>query len=116
MRLSELLGAQAVDQGGHRLGEVHDVRLREEGGEQGAGPRYVVDGVVTGVGALGARLGYVHGEVAGPWVLSWMMGRMAGRYRYVPWAAVASFDGKRLSVDADVDALVHPGQREPDER
>jgi hypothetical protein len=67
MRLSELLGAEVVDQAGRSAGRVHDVRLVQDGpliGGFGAGLR--LDGLIVGRRAVGARLGYERGDMGGP--------------------------------------------------
>ncbi len=115
MRLSELLGAEAVDQGGNVLGEVHDVRLREEVTDAGNNRRFVVDGFLVGAGSIGARLGYSYGEVTGPWLLALIMRTLARRARYLPWRDVASFDAQHLVVPAGAQALAdaaHPRRGE----
>ncbi len=109
MRLSEMVGAEAVDKGGNALGEIHDVRLREAT-DGDAGPRFVVDGVLVGVGAVAARLGYAHGQVGGPALLAWALRRLARRAHYVPRQHVTSFEGNRLLLGALGEALVHPSE------
>jgi hypothetical protein len=58
MRLSELLGAEAVDQAGRSACHVHDVRLVQDGPLVGGfGASLRVDGLLVGRRAVGARLG-----------------------------------------------------------
>ncbi len=109
MRLSEMLGLRAVDEDDNALGEVHDVRLQEVTDGDGH-RRFVVDGILLRAGAVGARLGYAYGQVAGPRLLAWAMRRLARRALYVPWTAVTSFEGKRLIVGTSVQAMVHPDE------
>ena len=45
MRLSELLGAEVVDEHGRAVGKAHDVRLEQAGpGLEGLGPSWRVRG------------------------------------------------------------------------
>lgn len=58
MRLSELLGAEVVDEHGRSAGRVHDVRLEQDGpmiGTFGASLRLA--GLIVGRRALAARFG-----------------------------------------------------------
>ena len=107
MRLSELLGVEVVDQDGNVLGEVHDVRLREDEPGAGRDGRFVIGALVLGVGSLGGRLGYAHGAVEGPWVLARRLRRLSRHARCVPWQHVASFAANRLVATAAAEDLVH---------
>ena len=103
MRLSELLDARVVDADGTELGSIEDVRLAQDGPllmPFGAALR--VEAVVAGRGALGTRLGFVRGDVRGPWLLRWIFGALERRARYVPWEVVESWaDGVvRVTVRA----------------
>jgi hypothetical protein len=73
----------------------------------GTGPRLVVDGVLVGVGAVGARLGYAYGQVGGPTLLAWALRRLARRARYMPRRHITSFEGNRLLLGTLGEALVH---------
>lgn len=108
MRLAELLWAEAVTDVGDALGRVHDVRLRLAQPPDGE-PALVVEGVIVGVGALSARLGYATGDVAGPWILAAVARRLGRSARYVAWSRVVSFDDGVLRVRGPADDLPHPG-------
>ena len=110
MRLADLLLSSAEDSDGTDLGQVHDVSARLSVSADGR-HRLVVEGVVTGVGSVGTRLGYLHGEVSGPWLLAVVL-RWLGRHsRYVPWEHLR-WDPARGHVDVLVgrDELVHPSE------
>jgi hypothetical protein len=67
MRLTELLGAEVVDQAGQLAGRVHDVRLVQDGPLVGGfGASLRLDGLVVGRRAVGARLGYDRRRMRGP--------------------------------------------------
>jgi hypothetical protein len=57
--LSQLVGAEVVDESGKRIGHVHDVRVVREGdpAEPGQAPGYRVEGLIVGRLGLRARLG-----------------------------------------------------------
>jgi hypothetical protein len=70
MRLSELLGAEVVDEHGRAVGKVHDVRLEQSGPAlEGFGPSLRLEGLIVGRRALGVRFGFGRGGVRGPWLL-----------------------------------------------
>ncbi|MDG9715611.1 PRC-barrel domain-containing protein [Streptomyces sp. DH24] len=94
MKATDLLGAEAVDTDGRRLGRVHDVRLARSG--QDAAWR--IDAVVVGPSALAYRLGYAEHVVDGPRLLAALACRLGRRNRPVPWARVVSFRQRRLVV------------------
>lgn len=109
MRLADLLSLDVVDEHGQHLGRVHDVRLRLDDG-LGGGHRLTVDGVITGAGALTARLGYAYGDVRGPWPLSWLLQRLATSAHYIDWDRIESFDDTVLTVRGTAADLPHPAE------
>ena len=109
MRLAELLSAEAFTSGGESLGQVHDVRARlDEHGREG--PSLTVEGVIVGLGAVQARLGYAHGEVAGPWIITAVLRRLGRHALYIPWMRVVSFEAGRLIVEDPKEQYRHPGE------
>lgn len=108
MRLRELLGAKVVDQEGNGVGDVHDLRVRRSEAVPPGEGVLVVEGLVTGVGALQARLGYAYGDVDGPWVLRWALGRLGRRARYVPWGSVTTFEHGVVTIRGRAGDLRHP--------
>jgi hypothetical protein len=76
LKLSALLGATVVDDGGVTLGRVHDVRVRRVApAGPAAPPAYEVEGLIVGRRGLLARFGALaarHDEQAQPAnVLPW---------------------------------------------
>lgn len=101
MRLSELLDRPVVDAGGRRLGKVRDVRLVQDGPITGGTQAAMrVDAVVVSRGWRGVRLGYLRGEVRGPWLLRTIFGRLERAARTIPLRhLVWDDDGGALVVD-----------------
>ena len=95
MRLSELLGSTVVTADGRKLGTVRDVRLVQDGpvisGTQAA---LRVDALVVSTTWRGVRLGYLRGEVRGPWLLRSLFGRLERTAHHV---AVADVDWDETS-------------------
>jgi sporulation protein YlmC with PRC-barrel domain len=109
LRLSDLLGAEVVDRGGHSAGRVHDVRLVQDGpvlGGFGAGLR--VDGLVVGRRAVGARLGYERGRMRGPLLVKLVAGWLRHDGRYVPWDRVEAISEDRILISGSADDLPQP--------
>jgi sporulation protein YlmC with PRC-barrel domain len=103
MRLTDLLGSEAVTSDGRSLGRVHDVRLVQDGPTLGDwGAAFRVHDLVVGRGSLGTRLGYRHGHVKAPWLFRVLFGRQTPEL--VPWSAVRSVDAdaERIVVDMPV--------------
>jgi len=59
LMLSDVLGAEVVDESGRRLGHVHDLRIVRDGApaEPDQAPPYRVEGLIVGRRGLHARLG-----------------------------------------------------------
>jgi hypothetical protein len=114
MRLSELLGAEVVDEHGHPVGRVHDVRLEQAGpGPAGSGPGLRVEGLLVGRRALGARFGFDRGAARGPWLLQVVFGSLGHGGRYVPWHRIRSIRDRRIRIAGTADDL--PGPRPSDQ-
>jgi hypothetical protein len=99
MRLTDLLGAEVVDQDGRAAGRVRDVRLVQDGpvvGPFGAALR--VDGLVVGRLAAGARFGYDRLSVRGPLPVRLLLGWLQRGARYVPWSRVRSLEPGRIRI------------------
>ena len=110
MRLSDLLGAEVVDESGRSAGHVHDVRLVQDGplvGAFGAGLR--VDGLIVGRRSIGARLGYERGKMRGPLLVKLVAGWLSHDGRYVHWDRVQRVEPDRILVSGSVEALPEPG-------
>ena len=109
MRLSELLGAEVVDEHGHTVGKVHDVRLEQAGPELlGLGPRLRASGLLVGRRALGARFGFGRGGVRGPWLLEAVFGALGRDGRYVAWNRIRSIQAGRIRITGTADDLPRP--------
>jgi hypothetical protein len=78
VRLSELLDRSVVTADGRSLGKVRDVRLVQDGPILAGGTQAAlrVEAVIVSRGWRGVRLGYLRGEVRGPWVLRAIFGRL----------------------------------------
>ena len=91
MRLSELLGAEVVDEAGRSAGKVHDVRLVQDGPLVGGfGASLRVAGLLVGRRAVGARFGYDRPELRGPLPVKLLLGWLHHGGRYVAWERVLS--------------------------
>jgi hypothetical protein len=102
MHLSDLLQCVVVDDSGVELGPVRDVRLVRDGPVVGTfGASFRVSGLVVGIGALGARLGYERGDVERPVALRALFGRLARRGQLVAWSDVASVEEGRIRLRPD---------------
>ena len=110
MRLSDLLGADVVDEAGRSAGHVHDVRLVQDGplvGAFGAGLR--VDGLIVGRRSIGARLGYERRQMHGPLLVKLVTGWLYHDGRYVHWDRVRSVAEDRILISGSADDLPVPG-------
>jgi hypothetical protein len=110
MRLSDLLGAEVLDQAGRSAGRVHDVRLVQDGpvtGGFGAGLR--LDGLIVGRRAVGARLGYDRGRMKGPLPVRLLAGWLRHDGRYVQWERIRSIEPDRIVISGTVEDLPTPG-------
>ena len=109
MRLTELLGAEVVDQAGQSAGRVHDVRLVQDGplmGGFGAGLR--LDGLIVGRRAVGARLGYERREMRGPLLVKLLAGWLHHDGRFVPWDRVRAIEPDRIHISGSAADLPRP--------
>ena len=110
MRLSDLLGADVVDEGGRSAGHVHDVRLVQDGPLVGAfGASLRVDGLLVGRRSIGARLGYGRGEMHGPLLVKLAVGWLSHDGRYVEWDRVRTVEEDRILISGSVEDLRAPG-------
>lgn len=96
----DIIGTRVYDVEGTLLGRVHDVRITPGPYEtQDSGkPAYVITGLVIGAVAVGTRLGYGRGRMTGPWPVTAIFRRLAGRSLVVDRADVVerSEDAYRL--------------------
>ncbi|MEU2271431.1 PRC-barrel domain-containing protein [Streptomyces olindensis] len=94
MKATDLLGAEAVDTEGSRLGRVHDIRLARSGHDA----PWRIDAVIVGPSALAYRLGYSEHAVTGPGLLAALARRLGRRSRPIPWSRVVRVQQRRLVV------------------
>ena len=104
MRAVQLIGCQVVDRDGVAVGRVHDLRLVTDPHRRGLSG-YHLDGLVTGTGSVGNRLGYTTDDVRGPWPLPQLFRRLCGTVHVVPWREVAAVDGRVIRLRVDVAGL-----------
>jgi sporulation protein YlmC with PRC-barrel domain len=96
LRLSELIGITLHDERGNEIGEVHDVRLVQDGPLYEAfGAALRVDALVAGSGSVWQRLGYDRPGVRGPALLRGLARRASRNVNVVPWARVRPEDLNR---------------------
>jgi sporulation protein YlmC with PRC-barrel domain len=106
MRLSDLLGAEVVDQRGGSAGKVHDVRLVQDGPLVGGfGASLRVDGLLVGGRAVGARFGYQRRDMKGPLLVKLLAGRLYRGSRYVGWDRVRAIGQDRIVISGSVSDL-----------
>jgi uncharacterized protein YrrD len=110
MRLSDLLGAEVLDEAGRSAGHVHDVRLVQDGPVVGGfGASLRVDGLIVGRRAVGARLGYERRRMKGPLPVRLLAGWLHHDGRYVEWGRVRSIEPDRVVISGTVEDLPQPG-------
>ena len=110
MRLTELLGAEVVDQAGQSAGHVHDVRLVQDGpliGGFGASLR--LDGLIVGRRAVGARLGSERRRMKGPLPVRLLFGWLHHDGRYVEWERIERIEPGRILISGAAGDLPTPG-------
>jgi hypothetical protein len=106
--LSDLLGAEVLDEHGRAVGKVHDVRVEQAGPElAGFGPSLRVQGLIVGRRALGARFGFGRG-VRGPSLLKLVFGSLGHDGRYVAWDRIRSIRGRQIRIIGTTDDLPRP--------
>src|SRR5207248_1432503 len=98
MRLSDLVGAEVLDERGRSIGHVQDVRMIQDGPIQGAfGAALRLQGFVVGRPKLGARLGLDRAGVKGPWLLKAFFGWLRTDL-YAGWDRVRSIEEGRIRI------------------
>jgi hypothetical protein len=98
MLLSELIGVEVVDEGGRRLGVVHDVEAVQDGPVTGGfGAALRVDSLVLGSRGVWSRIGVSDAHVQGPWILR-VLARTLGSQESVSWEDVVAVEPDRIVV------------------
>jgi sporulation protein YlmC with PRC-barrel domain len=109
MRLSDLLGAELMDQHGRTVGKVHDVRLQRANASTDAiNASYQLAGLIVGHRAMGVRFGFDRGGASGPWLLKLLFGRAGHDGRYVAWDRVAAIESGRIRISGAAHDLPRP--------
>jgi hypothetical protein len=110
MRLTDLLGAEVLDEAGRSAGHVHDVRLVQDGPVVGGfGAALRLDGLIVGRRAIGARLGYERRNMKGPLPVKLVIGWLYHDGRYVKWERIRTIEPDRIVISGAVDDLPSPG-------
>jgi PRC-barrel domain len=110
MRLSDLLGAEVIDEAGRSAGHVHDVRLIQDGPLVGGfGASLRLAGLIVGRRAIGARLGYERRQMQGPWLVKLLFGWLYHDGRYVEWDRTRSIEPDRIRISGSISNLPSPG-------
>ena len=109
MNLSDLLGAEVTDVDGTPLGHVRDVRLVQDGPNQGTfGAGLRLHGLIVGTTDISARLGYGRLGVDGPWLVAAVAKRLTRSSRYVPWTEVVRMQNRHIELGCRLDDLAIP--------
>ena len=102
MRMSDLLGSTVKDLAGRRLGDVHDVRLVQNGPILGSwGAAFTADALLVGPHAVGVRLGYGRSEVRGPWAVRATFEAIHGVLDAIPWRSIVAIQPGTILVRED---------------
>lgn len=107
MRVSELLGRLVVDADGVEIGQIRDVRCGASRSAIGSMSSLSVSSLVVGPNSFGTRLGYTHGDVHGPWLLTRLLGWLGRHDRIVPLDRIADL-GSTVTLSVSADRLSHP--------
>jgi hypothetical protein len=109
MRLSDLLGAEVVDEQGHSAGRVHDLRLEQDGPMIGGfGASLRLAGLLVGRRAVGARFGYERPSMKGPLLVKLLVGWLGQDAGYAAWDRVKAIEPGRVVIAGSADDLPHP--------
>jgi sporulation protein YlmC with PRC-barrel domain len=102
MKLSELLGADAYDESGRRLGRVHDVRVVQDGPMvDGATATFRLASLIVSPHSLGSRLGLDRRSTRAPWLVAALARWLQRDTRIVDWGDVVEVGDDRVVVRAD---------------
>ena len=95
--MSDLLGAEVLDDRGARLGDVHDARLVQDGPPAGPfGASLRLRALLIGPTAIGVRLGFERRDVGGPWPLRAAFAALHGRIRVATWQEIGAITQGRI--------------------
>lgn len=108
MRAADLLGCVVHDAAGEVLGHVHDLRLEARptpGSANTDDVTYRVTGLECGSAAVFHRLGYGHGDMAGPWPLHAWFHRARRKSLLVEWRDIVRFERPDIYIARRRDEL-----------
>jgi hypothetical protein len=106
MHLSDLFGAEVVDEAGRGGGRVHDALLVQDGPMVGTfGASLRLAGLVAGRRPIGARFGYGRRDMHGPLLVKLLAGWLYREGRYVAWDRVRAVEPDRILITGSVDDL-----------
>ena len=111
MRATDLLGRPVYTRDGTRLGAVHDLHVSKDGepvGDSGT-PAYRVTALECGPVGVAHRLGYGHRDLAGPWPLHLLLGKLTRNSWLVEWEHIAAISDGEIRLGVDTDRLRHIG-------
>jgi hypothetical protein len=99
VKATDLIGCDVYGADGVRVGRVHDLKFElSTSGGRPTGCRLTALDCGTSA-AIGHRLGYGTGDMAGPWPLSVLFERYREKsLRTVRWADVAEVAGRRIAL------------------
>ena len=101
MKATDLIGCAVFAVDGEQLGHVHDLQLESDGRPADGNWRCRLTGLVCGGRiAIGHRLGFGVGDMAGPWPLTALFGRRHQRRLTVPWREVDQLQPGRITLHA----------------
>lgn len=97
MKAAEIIGCDVFDLEGAHIGKVHDLRFERQSDDQGSS-RYRLTGFECGPAAIGHRLGYGRGAMAGPWLFRAIFRFLMRDSVVVEWHDVSSFERPRIEI------------------
>jgi hypothetical protein len=106
MHLSDLFGAEIVDEAGRSGGHVHDALLVQDGpmvGTFGASLRLAA--LLAGPRPIGARFGYGRRDMHGPFLVKLLASWLYREGRYVEWDRIRAIEPDRILISGSVDDL-----------
>ena len=100
MRASDLLSSTVIDESGHPVGRVHDIRI-----ERPAPGRFRVAGLAVGGGHLAHAWGFAEQRATGPWLLRALTARASRTTRFVPAERVVDWGPGLVRIHGHRDTL-----------
>jgi len=101
MRATDLLSLPVVDENGHSMGRVHDLRITRRPDQDGRPRGLFVAGLAVGGGRLAHAWGFAERRATGPWLLRMMTARAARAARYLPADRIVGWGPEVIRVRSD---------------